>query len=107
MGPIEDDLREAFYPALFGEEEVSTDLREILGHSAKHIGLGIPEPRLLLECAYNTSKSASEVLVGSIIGGNSLNYVSHKVRGPELGYLPEPAKSLFIFDKPEEKELER
>ena len=29
------------------------------------------------------------------------------VRGPDLGYLPEPAKSLFIFDKPEEKELER
>ena len=29
------------------------------------------------------------------------------VRGPDLGYLPEPAKSIFIFDKPEEKELER
>ena len=78
MGTIEDDLREAFYPALFGEEEVRTNLREILGHSAKHVGLGIPEPRLLSECAHNTSKSASEVLIGSLIGGTSLNYVSHK-----------------------------
>ena len=78
MGPIEDSLREAFYPAIFGEEEVSTDLREILGHSAKHVGLGITEPQLLSECAYNTSKSASEVLIGSLIGGTSLNYISHK-----------------------------
>ena len=43
---------------------VSDDLREILGHSAKHRGLGIPDPRLSAECAYNTSKAASEVLVG-------------------------------------------
>ena len=75
MGTIEDSLREAFYPALFGEEEVRPNLREILGHSAKHVGLGIPEPRLLSECAHNTSKSASEFLIGSLIGGTSLNYV--------------------------------
>ena len=33
MGPIEDALREAFFPALFGGEEVGAELREILGHS--------------------------------------------------------------------------
>ena len=69
MVPIEDDLREAFFPALFGGEEVSADLREILGHSVKRRGLGILKPRLLAEHAYNTSKSASEVLVGSLLGG--------------------------------------
>ena len=56
MGPIEDSLIEAFLPALFGGEEVSANLREILGHSVKHRGLGIPYPRLLTECAYNNSK---------------------------------------------------
>ena len=57
MGPIEDALRKAFLLELFRGEEVSADLREILG-------LGIPDPRMLAERAYNTSKAASEVLVG-------------------------------------------
>ena len=45
MVPIEDALRQAFFPVLFGGEEVSPDLREILGHSVKRVGLGIPYPR--------------------------------------------------------------
>ena len=44
MGTIEDAQREAFFPALFGGEEVSSNLREILGHSMKRGGLGIPYP---------------------------------------------------------------
>ena len=44
----------------------------------KRGGLGIPEPHLLVERAYNTSKSSSEVLVGSLLGGTNLNYVVHK-----------------------------
>ena len=59
-GPIEDALKEAFFLALFGGEEVSTDLREILGHSVKCAGLGIPDPQLSVEREYNTSKAASE-----------------------------------------------
>ena len=35
MGPIEDALREACFPVLFRGEEVSDDLREIIGHSVK------------------------------------------------------------------------
>ena len=35
-GPIEDAQREAFFPAIFGGEEVSANLREILDHSVKH-----------------------------------------------------------------------
>ena len=57
--PIEDALREAFFPALYGGGEVSADLREILGHSIKHRDLCIPESRLLEERAYNTSIAAS------------------------------------------------
>ena len=63
MGPIKDDLEEAFFPALLGGEEVSADLREILGHSVKLKGLGIPDPQLSAERAYKTSKAASKVLV--------------------------------------------
>ena len=51
---------------------------EILGHSIKCGGLSILDPRLLEEHAYNTSKAASEVLVGSLLGDNDLNYVEHK-----------------------------
>ena len=78
MGHIEDALREAFLPALFRGEEVNADLREILGHSVKRGGLCIPDHRLSAEHAYNTSKAAREVLIGSILGGNNLNYVAHK-----------------------------
>ena len=58
MGPIEEALREKFFPALFGGEEITADFRKILGHSVKHDGLGIPEPRLSAESAYNNSKLA-------------------------------------------------
>ena len=44
----------------------------------KYGGLGIPDPWLLAERAYNTPEAASEVLVGSFLGGTDLNYVAHK-----------------------------
>ena len=56
---IEEALREKFFPALFGGEEINADFRKILGHSVKHGGLGIPDPRLSAESAYNTSKADS------------------------------------------------
>ena len=59
MGPIEEVLREKLFPSLFRGEEVTANFWKILGHSVKHGGLGIPEPRLSAECAYNTSKAAS------------------------------------------------
>ena len=75
MGPIEDELRDALFLTLFVGEEVSANLREILGHSMKHGGLGIPDPQFLVERVYNTYKAASEVLVGSFLGGTNFNYV--------------------------------
>ena len=44
----------------------------------KHGGLGITDPRLPAECAYNTSKSVIEVLVVSLLVVTNINYVVHK-----------------------------
>ena len=58
MGPIEEALREKLSPALFGREEITADFLQILGHSVKHGGLGIPEPWSSAESVYKTSKAA-------------------------------------------------
>ena len=78
MGPIEEALREKMPPSLFGGEEIDADFRKILGHGDKHGGLGIPDPWLSEECAYNTSKAASRELVDSLLGGSVLNYIGHR-----------------------------
>ena len=52
MGPIEEALREKLFSALFGGEDITSDFRKILGHSVKHGGLGILDPRLSAECAH-------------------------------------------------------
>ena len=44
MGPIEEALREKFFPVILGGEEINAEFRKILGHSVKHGGLGIPDP---------------------------------------------------------------
>ena len=77
MGPIEEALREKFFPALFGGKEINANFQKILGRSVKHGGLGIPDPRFSAESAYNTSKAASGELIDSILGGSALNYVGH------------------------------
>ena len=69
MSSIEEALREKFFPALLGGEDIKTNFRKILGYSHKHGGLGIPDPRLSAEIAYNTSKVASVELVDSPLGG--------------------------------------
>ena len=85
VGPIEETLREKFFPSLFGGEEITADFRKILGHSVKHGGLGIPEPRLSAESAYNTSNAASRELVDSLLGGSVLNYVGHRAYVRKVG----------------------
>ena len=67
MGPIEEALRDNVFPSLFEGEEIRADFRKILGHSVQHIGLGIPDPRLSAESAYNTSKAAGRELVDSLL----------------------------------------
>ena len=82
MGPIEEALREKFFPLLFGGEKITTDFQKILGHSVKHGGLGIHDPRLAAESAYNTFKAASRELVDSLLVGSVLNYVGHRACVP-------------------------
>ena len=59
MGPIGEALRETFFSALLGGEEVDADFQKILGNSVKRGGLGILDPRLSAESEYNTSKATS------------------------------------------------
>ena len=66
MGPIEEALREKFFRSLFRGEEINTNIQKIIGHSVKHGGLGIPDPRLSAESAYNTSKADIRELVESL-----------------------------------------
>ena len=73
MSPIENALINTFLPAIFRGGEVYNDFQKILGHSVKHGGLGIPEPRFSLERVYNTSKATIRELVGSLLVGTSLN----------------------------------
>ena len=73
MGPIEEALREKFFPSLFGGEEIDAGFRKIMGHGVKHGRLGIPDPQHSAESAYNTSKEASRELVESLLGGSVLN----------------------------------
>ena len=61
-----------------GGEDITSYFWKILGHSVKHGGLGIPNPRLSAEYADNTSKAASRELVDSLLGGSVLNYVGHR-----------------------------
>ena len=49
MGSIEEALRETFFPELFRREVINANFRKILGHSVKHSGLGIPDPRFSAE----------------------------------------------------------
>ena len=67
MGPMEEALREKFFPLLFGGEEITADFWKILGHGVKYGGLGIPDPWFSEKCAYNTSKAAGRELVDSLL----------------------------------------
>ena len=78
MGSIEETLREKLFPALFRGEEIKEKFWKILDHSVKHGGLGIPDPRLSEESAYNTPKLASGELVDSLLDGTAFNYVDHR-----------------------------
>ena len=75
MDPIEESVRENFFPMIFGGEEVDNDFRKILGHSIKCGGLYIPDPWLSEDSAYNISKAVCGELVGSLLGGTKFNYI--------------------------------
>ena len=78
IGPIEEARREKFFPEIFRGEDINAEFRQILGHSVKHGGIGIPDPRSSAESAYNTSKVDSRELVDSLLGGSALKYVGYR-----------------------------
>ena len=78
MSPIEEALRDKCFLALFGGDEITSDFRKILGHSVEHGGLGILDPWLSEESAYNTSKVSIRELLDSLPGGSVLNYIRHR-----------------------------
>ena len=51
IGPIEKALSDIFFPLLSGGEKITDNFWKTLGHSVKHGGLGIPDPRMSEECA--------------------------------------------------------
>ena len=78
IDPIEEALREKYFPTLFGGEEINAKFWKILDHSVKHGVLCIQCPRLSVESAYNTSKADSGEPVDSLLGASALNYVGHR-----------------------------
>ena len=117
IGPIEEVLREKFFPAQFGAGEINTKFWQILGHSANHGSFGIPEHQLSVESAYNTSKADSGELVDSFLGGSTLYYVGHMscVGGESTGVskerihveLMEPSRRKYLADGQERNRLHR
>ena len=75
MGPIEEAVREKLFPALFRGEEINSDFQKIIGHSVEHRGLGILNPRLSAERAYNIPKASRGELIDSLLGGSAINYI--------------------------------
>ena len=51
MDPLKEALREKFFPSPSWGEDINADFWKILGHSVKHGGLVIPDPRLSVESA--------------------------------------------------------
>ena len=106
MGPIEEALREKFFPTPFGGEEINANFRKILGHNVKHGGLGILEPRLSADSACNASKVVSGELVDSLLGDSALNHVGHRscVPGASVGARKE-RKHVELSNMARQKEL--
>ena len=71
-------MRNCFLQYLRGGGEINANFQKILGHSVSHRGLGIPDPRLSVEIAYNISKVTSGKLGDSLLGGTNLKYVFHR-----------------------------
>ena len=107
MGPIEEALRDTFFPALFEEKDINRNFWKILGRSVNRGGLGILDPRSSSESAYNTSKVTRGELVGSILGNiTDLKYVGHRycVRGASAGARKEQ-QHVEMADLDRQKEL--
>jgi len=84
FGPIEEAIGKSFLPALLQDTEANTaTLRSVLARSARHAGLGIPDPVASADEHYASSVHGTAILVNSIRTGTPLEvggYVSHMNR---------------------------
>lgn len=78
FAPIETALREEFIPALLGVESISGEDRELFAHGVKRGGLAIRNPVETAIPLYESSKSATSVLVESMLEGRLLNIAAHQ-----------------------------
>ena len=54
MDPVDETMRDTFFAAILGKEEVDEDFHKILGHIVKRDRLGITEPRKSAKSSYST-----------------------------------------------------
>ncbi|KAL7503120.1 hypothetical protein ACHAXN_000965, partial [Cyclotella atomus] len=76
--PLEKEIRTNFLPVLLGVESISTEMRELLGQSAKMAGLGLRNPVATADLLFEASRQACEVLTDSLVNGGELNLAEHK-----------------------------
>ena len=72
-------LRQKFLPALLDVPVgfISAELCELLGHSVKTGGIGVHNPVSTAGAAFEVSRNASEVLVGSLLSGRGFRCGPH------------------------------
>jgi hypothetical protein len=81
--PVEKEIRGSFLPALLGVEFVDADLRALVAQGVKQAGLAIRNPVDVAHQLFDSSKQATDEIVGSLRYGTELNLAEHrqKVRG--------------------------
>ena len=77
MDLIKSALRDEFFPALFGGEEVSIDLQALSVHGVKCRGIRIPDPQKEEVQGHETLEASCEALVESFLGSTDLIYVGN------------------------------
>ena len=74
---IESALGKNFSQDLFVGEEVYENLQQMLIHRVNWVGVGIPDPKKLVEQDHATSEEVCKALVESLLGGANLNCIGH------------------------------
>lgn len=99
FGPVEDALREAFLPALFGEDSPDTTdaLRDLICFPVRFAGLGVPDPVASAEQHFRNSVEATAQISASLRQGEQLD---------ALGYGQVSVQLTRQRKKAHEKELE-
>ena len=78
LAPVEEAIRLSLIPAIVGlEEPVDDNFQCLLAHGVKQGGLAIRNPCKAAPILYQTLKAATEILVTSLLNGESLDSQEH------------------------------